>query len=335
MFPFLEGPRVYWIYTHKNQKNRFRNGLKANTEISYWIGKALQEAFPRVTILRQKDERPYRLACIRSKDVVIGHFGETWWKASQKTKKMITFAPWSGDPDRSQSDKPNCISWHDETRFYDRAKAIVLLTSEFNQKKYLENPQDRWASYFRTLGSKGVSVRVVHQPMDFSLFPRVKYQYGVHGCLYIGNDHHMKGVSDAKELAHQAGVPLHLFGIEGRSLHHLDVHSVSQLPGYADFFLQPGRWEAQCVSILESAARGFIPLVTPETGYPYEHPYLLRWGDMQYNLQQLRGALSLTPQERRVLADKLYFQFIQDENHNDWQKLTSVIINEVHKIYCS
>ncbi len=36
--------KVYFVYTHKNGFDRFHNGLKANTEISYWSYTALKQA---------------------------------------------------------------------------------------------------------------------------------------------------------------------------------------------------------------------------------------------------------------------------------------------------
>lgn len=113
----------------------------------------------------------------------------------------------------------------------------------------------------------------------------------------------------------------------------LDQTQIEALPTLADFFIQPGMWEAQCVSILEAAARGFIPIVSRDTGYPYEHPYLLEYGDHEGNQQILEKLLSTTPDERAELADSLHSQLCADVNHNTWKRLTDVLIEEVARLY--
>jgi len=330
---YLPGKKVYFLYTHNNCHDRFQNGLKANTEISYWCARALEKAFPHVVFLHFAREKQQRIQRITSQDVVIGHIGDTFVAASERTKRLISFNPWNGHLDHSEGQSPACMPKEQEMGYYDRAASLILLTSEFNKQKYLEQPTNFWYDYMCKRQQAGSRVRVVHQPIDFSLFPRIKTSYTTHQFLYIGNTNHMKGVPAAQKLVREVGSVLHLYGTGERNLNHLDHVAVNQLPQQADFFIQPGMWEAQCVSILESAARGFIPLVTPDTGYPYDHPYLLRYGDHAYNLKQVQGILTLPSHERKALGDSLHQRLTQDVCHNNWEQLTNVIVEEVFQLY--
>lgn len=321
------GRRVYFLYTHKNGFDRFHNGLKANTEISYWVYRALRAHFPSIRFLRFQGEKPKRVEKIRSQDVVIGHVGETFEKASLRTKRLIAFNPWVGDEAHS-CEGFNCAPKEIETGYYDQAASLILLTSEFNKREYFLKPRNFWHPYFQNF-MQTKRVRLVHQPIDLTIFKRIKWTYTTHDFLYIGNKGHMKGVEQAVKLVDQVGRRLHLYGWYQKKIDHLDPVQVNCLPEQADFFIQPGLWEAQCVSILESAARGFIPIVSEETGYPYQHPFLLRPQDYKYNLRILRELLHTTPQERRALADHLHQQLTEDINHNNWNQLTTVIVEEV------
>ncbi len=321
--------RVFFIYTHRNGFDRFCNGLKANTEISYWCYTALKEHFPRVSFLRLEKEKRARIDKISPHDVVIGHVGETFTQAARRTKKLITFQPWAGIEERCKEGF-NCAPKEVELGFFDQASTAILLTSEYNKREYFDQPRNFWYPYFQTFQTKK-RVRLVHQPIDLTRFPRVKWEYKTDDFLYIGNDAYMKCVGDSKRLVEAVGRSLHLYGIT-RKIDHLNSSQVALLPKSADFFIQPGMWEAQCVSILESAARGFIPIVSPETGYPYEHPYLLRYGDFEYNLNVLKKLLRTSAEERKELADFLHRQLVEDEHHNTWKKLTDVLVEEVARL---
>lgn len=318
---------VYFIYTHKNGYERFNNGLTANTELSYWNYRALRAHFPRVRFLRLHDEKPERIEQITENDVVVGHIGPTYEQASRRTKKLIAFNPWCGDPDCSQ-EKFNCSPKEWEISCYDRAQALILLTSEFNTRKYIETPTNDWFDYLQTK-----RVRVVHQPIDLKVFKRIKWEYKTNDFLYIGNDAHMKRVGEAKRLVAQTGRTLHIYGFNGKTIDHRNRSEVDKLPQLADFFIQPGLWEAQCVSILEAAARGFIPVVTPETGYPYSHPFLLKPRDFDYNAQILKDLLQTTAEERKQLADDLHGRLARDIEHNTWSRLTDVVVEEVARLF--
>ncbi len=323
--------RIYFIYTHDLGSQRFRYGLKANTEISYWSFQALKRAFPRVVFLRIQEEKKARIDSIRSQDIVIGHVGETFLRASQRTKRLIAFYPWAGHEDRSINTLFNCLPFEKEKIYWEKAASLVLLTSEFNRSVYLEKPSNFWHPFF-TLMQKQKSIRIVHQPLDLTVFLRNKVNYETSDFLYIGNDAHMKCVDDAKRLVSAVGRTFHLYGIDGRFFNHLNANQVAALPQQADFFIQPGMWEGQCVSILEAAARGFIPVVSPETGYPYDHPFLLRHNDFNFNLDILKKLLQTTPGERKLLADTLYRQLVSDHHHNQWKTLTTVLLEEVEKL---
>lgn len=329
----LPGKRIYFIYTHDNRHDRFRHGLKANTELSYWGASALAKEFPRVSFLRFLNEKPKRINKITAQDVVIGHVGTTWMQAGERTRRLISFAPWCGHEDHSIAGRAACISQEAEMAYYDRAAAAILLTSEFNQRTYLDQPNNFWFPYFQRLRQKGVPIRVVHQPIDLALFPRLKTTYQTNDFLYIGNTNHMKCLPDSQKLVSAVGRTLHLYGTGERNLNHLDARAVAELPKIADFFIQPGMWEAQCVSILEAAARGFILLTSPDTGYPYDHPYLLRYGDFEYNLRKVKEVLALPAHERQLLGDTLHRRLVEDPRHNDWSALSQVLVEEVKRLY--
>lgn len=323
--------RVYFIYTHKNGFDRFYNGLKANTEISYWCFTALKEHFPSVRFLRHQEEKPERIAEIRSQDTVVGHVGPTFTLAAERTRRLIAFNPWAGHEDRSR-EAFNCAPHEYEMGLYDRCAALVLLTSEHNKTQYYERPANFWYPYFQKL-QQAKRVRLVHQPVDLQLFKRIKWDYETNDFLYIGNSAHMKCVDDAIGLVNAANRNLTLYGFGGKKIDNLDQVQIRRLPAQADFFIQPGMWEAQCVSILEAAARGFIPVVSPQTGYPYSHPFLLRYKDFDYNLKVLKDLLQTSPEERRELADSLYHQLATDVHHNNWRTLTDILVEEVKLQY--
>lgn len=324
--------RVHFIYTHRNGHDRFVNGLKANTEISYFCFKALQSRFPHVQFLRLEKEKNYRINAIGSQDVVIGHIGETFLKASSRTKRLVAFYPWSGHEDRSTQLLFNCLPLQEELMYWERSASVILLTSEFNKRKYIENGENFWAPIFKDYGSKKRIV-CVHQPIDLDLFKRIKWEYTTSDFVYIGNDAHMKCLETSKGLVKHLGRNLHLFGVDGKKIDHRNEKEVTGLCHLADFFIQPGMWEAQCVSILESAARGFIPVVSKETGYPYDHPFLLRYNDFEYNSKVLNELLHTSNEERKVLADHLHKSLVEDENHNNWKKLTDVLVKTVSDLF--
>ncbi|NGX54983.1 MAG: hypothetical protein KR126chlam2_00604 [Chlamydiae bacterium] len=326
----LPGRRVFFIYTHRNGFDRFSYGLKANTELSYWGYTALRKAFPRVTFLRLEGEKEERIQAIQPQDVVIGHIGETFKRAAQRTRRLITFNPWSGHEDRNQN-KFNCLPLEEEMAFYRMAASLIFLSSEYNKMRYVDNPDNYWHTALRKLNKP---VRVVHQPIDLTFFPRVKTTYTTSDFLYVGNDAHMKCLADAKKLVASLERKLTLYGTGEKRLYNLNMGQVIELPDQADFFIQPGMWEAQCVSILEAAARGFIPVVSPETGYPYDHPFLLRYGDFEYNQKVLKELLNTSPEERKALADALHSQLVDDVNHNNWKQLTDVLVEEVQCLNC-
>lgn len=322
--------RVYFIYTHKNGFDRFHNGLKANTEISYWSFLALKKAFSHVRFLRFQKEKPERIRQIRPQDVVVGHIGPTFHEASQFTKRLIAFNPWAGHEDRSK-EAFNCAPKEREMALFDKCRALVLLTSEFNKREYFETNRNFWYPYFQNL-QRTKSVRLVHQPIDLTQFKRIKWDYNTNHFLYIGNDAHMKCVDDTVALVKAVQRKLTIYGFGEHKIDHLNQTQVNRLAQEADFFIQPGMWEAQCVSILEAAARGFIPVVSKETGYPYDHPFLLRYGDFEYNLKVLKELLATPAHIKKELADSLYQQLVLDVHHNSWKTLTDVLVEEVGKV---
>ncbi len=89
---------------------------------------------------------------------------------------------------------------------------------------------------------------------------------------------------------------------------------------------------AQCVSILEAAARGFIPVVSPDTGYPYTPPFCFAMEILSI-FEVLKELLHTSADERSHLADTLHHQLITDINHNNWKRLTDVLVEEVKALY--
>lgn len=322
--------RIYFIYTHKNGKDRFQNGLTANTELSFWGYTSLRSAFKNVHFLRVEKEKPHRVDSITPHDIVIGHIGETFQKASAKTQRLIAFYPWCGHEDRSTSTLFNCFPKAEEWSILDKCSAAIFLTSEYNQKTYIEAPCNFWFPYLEKF-QKEKRLRTVHQPIDLEVFKRIKWGYNTKNFLYIGNNAHMKCLDDSKKLVEQLGKTLTLYGME-KKIDNRDSREVGKLPYLADFFIQPGMWEGQCVSILEAAARGFIPVVSPETGYPYDHPFLLRYGNFEFNLMILKKLLNTSPIELKELGDRLHHLLVEDINHNHWEKLTSVLVEEVKQL---
>lgn len=329
----LPGKKIYFIYTHNNHRDRFRYGLKANTEISYFSLSALKRRFPRVIFLRLQGEKESRIASINSKDVVIGHVGETFLRASARTSRLIAFYPWSGHEDRSVNTLFNCLPLSEEKVYWERAASIILLTSEYNVREYIEKQSNFWYPYYRQM-RLNKPIHVVHQPLDLSCFPRIKWEYTTSDFLYVGNDAHMKCLPDSQRLVESLNRRLSLYGVGEKRLDNLDKTQVERLAREADFFIQPGMWEGQCVALLEAAARGFIPVVSPQTGYPYDHPFLLRHDDFAYNQKILQALLKTDPDERRALADHLHKQLREDPAHNSWENLTDLLVSEVARLRC-
>ncbi len=238
----LKAPRVFFIYSHDLKRGRFSLGLKANTEISFWCYQAIKEAFPHVHFLRLQEEKGSLMRKIRPQDVVIGHIGETFLRASKRTRKLIAFYPWAGHEDRSTSTLFNCIPFEEEKKYWELAKSIILLTSEYNVREYIEKERNFWFPFYKKMRTEK-KIRFVHQPLDLSLFPRIKTDYLTSHFLYIGNDAHMKCLPASKKLVEAVGRKLHLFGVGESRLDHLNLNQVKTLPALADFFIQPGMWE--------------------------------------------------------------------------------------------
>ncbi|MCH9704055.1 MAG: hypothetical protein K0U13_04615, partial [Chlamydiae bacterium] len=64
----------------------------------------------------------------------------------------------------------------------------------------------------------------------------------------------------------------------------------------------------------------------------YDHPYLLRFDDFEYNLQTIKKLLQTSPQERKELADHLYRQLADDIHHNSWLQLQQTLVSEVSQL---
>lgn len=92
-----------------------------------------------------------------------------------------------------------------------------------------------------------------------------------------------------------------------------------------DFYIHTAQMDAQATTILENAARGLIPLVTPESGFDSPHAIYLSH-DPDRNREIIRWALNL-PESELLERSRLIREYIQRE-HN-WQSIYQKIWDEI------
>ncbi|WP_448561050.1 glycosyltransferase [Trichothermofontia sp.] len=92
-----------------------------------------------------------------------------------------------------------------------------------------------------------------------------------------------------------------------------------------DFYIHTGRMDAQATVILENAARGLIPLVTPESGFASPHAIYLTH-DPDKNREIIRWALNL-PESELLERSRLIREQIQRE-HN-WESIYTMIWDNI------
>ena len=92
-----------------------------------------------------------------------------------------------------------------------------------------------------------------------------------------------------------------------------------------DFYIHTGTMDAQATVILENAARGLIPLVTPESGFECPHAIYLTHNPNE-NREIIRQALEI-PEPELIVRSQLLREFIQRE-HN-WESIFEKIWNEI------
>ncbi|UZQ55087.1 methyltransferase domain-containing protein [Trichothermofontia sichuanensis B231] len=92
-----------------------------------------------------------------------------------------------------------------------------------------------------------------------------------------------------------------------------------------DFYIHTAWMDAQATTILENAARGLIPLVTPESGFASPHAIYLTH-DPDNNREIIRWALNL-PESELLERSRLIREQIQRE-HN-WEDIYTTIWNSI------
>lgn len=88
-----------------------------------------------------------------------------------------------------------------------------------------------------------------------------------------------------------------------------------------DFYIHTGRMDAQATTILESCARGLIPLVTPESGFSSPHAIYLTH-DPEENRKIIESALKLPEAELLQRSHLLREQIHRDHS---WDKIFGTI----------
>lgn len=92
-----------------------------------------------------------------------------------------------------------------------------------------------------------------------------------------------------------------------------------------DFYIHTATMDAQATTILENAARGLIPLVTPESGFACPDAIYLT-ADPNENRQIIEWALTL-PESELIKRSHLIREYVERE-HN-WQKIYDKIWHEI------
>ncbi|TAE58787.1 MAG: glycosyltransferase family 1 protein [Nostocales cyanobacterium] len=92
-----------------------------------------------------------------------------------------------------------------------------------------------------------------------------------------------------------------------------------------DFYIHTGYMDAQATTTLENAARGLIPLVTPESGFACPDAIYLTF-DPEENRKIIEWALNL-PEEELIKRSQLIRRYVEKE-HN-WQNIYDKIWNEI------
>lgn len=84
-----------------------------------------------------------------------------------------------------------------------------------------------------------------------------------------------------------------------------------------DFYIHTSDMDAQATTVLEAAARGVVPLVTPESGF--RSPFAIELSDdPAYNRAQVQAAMAMSDDEYRRRAAGLRAQI---EREHDWERI--------------
>jgi len=106
-----------------------------------------------------------------------------------------------------------------------------------------------------------------------------------------------------------------------------DVEFNSWVVENCDFYIHTARMDAQATTVLENAARGLIPLVTPESGFACPHAIYLTH-DASENRQIIQQALEM-PEEELIKRSILIREYVEREH--SWEKIYNRIWNEISK----
>ncbi|NJN88088.1 MAG: glycosyltransferase [Leptolyngbyaceae cyanobacterium SL_7_1] len=104
-----------------------------------------------------------------------------------------------------------------------------------------------------------------------------------------------------------------------------DVEFNQWVTDNCDFYIHTGRMDAQATTILESCARGLVPLVTPESGFSSPHAIHLTH-DPNENRQIINKALNLSETELLQRSQGVREQVRREHN---WQTIFNTIWQEI------
>jgi glycosyltransferase involved in cell wall biosynthesis len=92
-----------------------------------------------------------------------------------------------------------------------------------------------------------------------------------------------------------------------------------------DFYLHTSRYDAQATVILENAARGLVPLVTPESGFACPHAVYLTQ-DPEQNRDIIQRAVHMSDEEYAVRSRGVRDHVIE---HHNWDRIYGRIWSEI------
>ena len=78
---------------------------------------------------------------------------------------LIAFYPWSGHEDRSCNTLFNCLPFEEEKAYWDKASSLILLTSEYNVREYVETPKNFWFEFIQSEQKKKRNTRCCPEPV--------------------------------------------------------------------------------------------------------------------------------------------------------------------------
>ena len=106
-----------------------------------------------------------------------------------------------------------------------------------------------------------------------------------------------------------------------------DAEGMDALVEAHDFYLQTSTMDAQATTILEYAARGLVPIVTPESGFESEDAiYLTR--DAARNREIIDSALQMREEELRYRSERIKAQI---RSRHSWRTFYDTIASHIRR----